>query len=339
MNEVILDLCHDFYKWPVRWHGVKDDIEVGRRILTSFEPFVVELCESNLTKKTKKRHMDNLWLLGGEIVREVSTYDRYEENIERIVRESVGPEGGLSSHHLQTEEDIRSFNSTCRKLANYFGKSRIDFPDDSEDNSSMNQPTDRLLTISGFDPARLGRHAKGSFWAGIVSIVLGLAAIALPGLFTLGIDIFIGTLLTVAGVSQVIAALGSVGTRNWWLALLVGILTAVVGVLFLLDPFQGAAALTIVFGALFLVSGFFRLFYVSQIRGVAGTGWGILNAVISIIIGGIILAGWPDTSTFILGLFLGIDLLFFGLFLILFGQACRRAGEQAHDSPQVHRTS
>ena len=191
----------------------------------------------------------------------------------------------------------------------------------------MNQLSEHPSPLPGLDPARLCRHAKGSFWGGIVSIIIGLAAIALPGLFTLGIEIFIGTLLTIAGISQVFASLSSVGSRHWWLALLTGLLTAVVGVLFLLNPFQGAAALTAVFGALFLVSGFFRLFYASQLRGVEGAGWGIFNAIVGIALGVLILAGWPGTSTFILGLFLGIDLLFFGFFLIVFGRACQRIGE------------
>jgi len=190
----------------------------------------------------------------------------------------------------------------------------------------MNQLPEQPSPLPGLDSARLCRHAKGSFWGGIASILIGLSAIALPGLFTMGIELFIGALLTVAGISQIFAALSSVGSKHWWLALLTGILTSGVGVLFLLNPFQGAAALTAVFGALFLVSGFFRLFYASQLRGVEGAGWGIFNAVIGIVLGVLILAGWPGTSTFILGLFLGIDLLFFGFFLIVFGRACQRAG-------------
>lgn len=120
MKKEILDLCPDFYDWPIRWHGVKEDIEVGRRILARFEPYVVELCHTGLTQKTKKRHLDNLWLLGGEIVRRVSVFDEYQENIERITQESVDEEGGPSTRHLQTEDEIRSFNSTCRKLAKHF---------------------------------------------------------------------------------------------------------------------------------------------------------------------------------------------------------------------------
>ncbi|MFP4204220.1 MAG: hypothetical protein ACLFS4_07810 [Opitutales bacterium] len=116
----ILNLCSDFYEWPIRWHGVEEDIEVGRRILACFEPFMMELWHARLTRKTKKRHIDNLWLLGGEVVWRVSVFDEYQEDIERIVRESVDEEGGPSSRHLQTEEEIRSFNSTCRKLAKHF---------------------------------------------------------------------------------------------------------------------------------------------------------------------------------------------------------------------------
>jgi len=120
MKKEILDLCTDFYEWPIRWHGVKEDIVVGRRILACFEPYVTELCQARLTKKTKKRHIDNLWLIGGEIVWRVSVCDEYQGDIERIVRESVDEEGEFGSRHLQAEDEIRSFKSTCRKLAKHF---------------------------------------------------------------------------------------------------------------------------------------------------------------------------------------------------------------------------
>lgn len=123
MNERIKEFCPDFYDWPMRWYGVKEDIRVGEQVLECFEPFVAELLGSKLADKTKKRHLGNLWLLGGEIVREVSFDGSYGEDIMRITRESVDDEGGPMCRHLITDEDYRSFNSTCRKLAKYFASS------------------------------------------------------------------------------------------------------------------------------------------------------------------------------------------------------------------------
>ena len=105
-------------------------------------------------------------------------------------------------------------------------KSRIEPHADFGNNCPMNQLPEQPSPLPGLDSARLCRHAKGSFWGGIVSILIGLSAIALPGLFTMGIELFIGALLTVAGISQIFAALSSVGSKHWWLALLTGILTS-----------------------------------------------------------------------------------------------------------------
>ena len=120
MQKEIEEFCPDFYEWPVRWHGVKEDIPVGERILGCFEPFVADLIFSNLSDRTKKRHLDNLWILGGEIVRKISINDEYNQDIEQITKESVDDEGGPFCRHLHTDEEIRSFDTTCRKLAKHF---------------------------------------------------------------------------------------------------------------------------------------------------------------------------------------------------------------------------
>jgi uncharacterized membrane protein HdeD (DUF308 family) len=196
----------------------------------------------------------------------------------------------------------------------------------------MSQEPPLPSALSNLTPEKLRRHGKSAFRGGVISILLGLGAIALPGLFTLGIEIFIGTLLLIAGLSQIFSAIGSTGSKNWWLALLSGILTALVGGLFLLNPLKGVVALTVILGIFFLVSGIFRLFYSAQLKATPGAGWGTINAVISIILGVLVLTGIPEASTFILGLFLGIDLLFFGFFLLVFGSACRNAADSPNQT-------
>lgn len=191
-------------------------------------------------------------------------------------------------------------------------------------------PTDPLPAI-GLDPGKLRKHARATFWTGVGAIVLGVLAVLLPGIFTLGIEIFIGSLLLVAGGFQTVGALGSFRARHSWLALLTGLLTAAVGLLFLLNPFQGAAALTALLGAFFLVAGMFRLLYGIRLRGTPGSGWGVFNGIVTLALGVLVLAGWPETSLFILGLFLGIDLIFLGFFLTAVGGACRRASEGSRE--------
>tara|TARA_R100000027_G_scaffold67028_1_gene64271 strand:- start:7678 stop:8262 length:585 start_codon:yes stop_codon:yes gene_type:complete len=178
-----------------------------------------------------------------------------------------------------------------------------------------------LLNLS---PETLNRHAKSAKIWGIVSILIGIAAIAVPGLFSLGIEIFVGTLLLVAGLTQVFAAFGSLGSRHWFLALLIGLLTTAVGVMFLTNPLKGILTLTALLGIFFLVSGFFRLIYSFQLTSGGSKGVSIFNAIITLVLGGLVLGGWPESSPFILGIFLGIDLIFFGLFLLTYSCTCNQ---------------
>ncbi len=60
--------------------------------------------------------MNNLWLLGGEIIRAVNTYEEYSIPPAVNLRDSVDEEGGPYCQHLHSEEEQRSYNATCRKL-------------------------------------------------------------------------------------------------------------------------------------------------------------------------------------------------------------------------------
>lgn len=110
------DICPDFNEWPERWMGIEKDLVYGRQLLEVFEPFAVFLAGSNLSDKTVKNHLANLWLLGGEIIRDVSLQRQYSIPAVEILLQSIDPYGGLHSRHLETEAQIRSYDSTCKKL-------------------------------------------------------------------------------------------------------------------------------------------------------------------------------------------------------------------------------
>ena len=110
------DICPDFPEWPDRWHGVGRDIPYGQGILDEMRPFVVHLISRGLKEKTIRKHMDNLWLLGGEIIRSVSTFDEYEVPPAENLRRNVDEEGGACCRHLHSEAAQLSYDGTCRKL-------------------------------------------------------------------------------------------------------------------------------------------------------------------------------------------------------------------------------
>ena len=113
------DFDIDFNEWPGAWEGIEEDVEPGERIVKEvFIPYFQFLVESGLTKKTVKRHISNIWLLGGEIIRGLY----FEEDGFRdspaleLVLHSVdcGEAPTLPRYH--SEDRQRTFDSSCKKL-------------------------------------------------------------------------------------------------------------------------------------------------------------------------------------------------------------------------------
>jgi hypothetical protein len=112
-----------------RYLSVKDDIEANMpkrggktRALSKedfseiYKPFVEELLLRH-SLKTVKRHLNNLWLLGGELIRSINMdpEDREKTPME-LLRDNIDENGGPSCRHLETDEDFRSYDATCKKL-------------------------------------------------------------------------------------------------------------------------------------------------------------------------------------------------------------------------------
>jgi hypothetical protein len=113
-------ICPGFREWPYSWKGEDKDIPYGEGLIVLFRPFIQSLIDHGWSKSTIRNHIDNLWLLGGEIIREVNDGNEYRRFIPRQkLWDSIGPEGGPYCRHLDSEEESRSFDATCRKLYKY----------------------------------------------------------------------------------------------------------------------------------------------------------------------------------------------------------------------------
>ena len=110
------DICPDFPEWPESWHGVEEDIPYGQGLVAVMRPFVLHLIDNGLARKTIRKHMDYLWLLGGEIIRDVGMDEEYDIAPEEKLRQSVDEEGGPYCRHLDSKNDMRAFDATCRKF-------------------------------------------------------------------------------------------------------------------------------------------------------------------------------------------------------------------------------
>lgn len=124
MKRTLEHICPGFEDWPNRWMGLAEDLDYGQGLLDAMRPFAQAMLDSNLTPKTIRAHMDNLWLLGGQIIREVSLYNEYDTPPREKLREAVDAEGGPLCKHLQTEAEERAFDRTCRRLHKFLEAGR-----------------------------------------------------------------------------------------------------------------------------------------------------------------------------------------------------------------------
>ncbi|MGH6945349.1 MAG: HdeD family acid-resistance protein [Geminicoccaceae bacterium] len=168
---------------------------------------------------------------------------------------------------------------------------------------------------------------------GIVLAVLGVLAIALPVVATLAVGIFIGWLLVIGGIAQLVHAFSERRWRGFFLHFLGGLVYLVVGGLILIDPFGGALALTILLAAFLVVEGIFQILLALRIRPFRNWGWVVASGIITLVLGILIFAGWPSTALWVIGLLVGIHLLTSGIALIMLGLAARSVVQSAREQP------
>lgn len=160
------------------------------------------------------------------------------------------------------------------------------------------------------------QHRGLYIFESIMFILLGLLAIALPGLMTLGLELFIGWLLIIAGVIQGYRTLVSEKSAGFWYSLFSAILSIVTGVLLLVYPMVGMLSLTMLLIVFFLLEGVAKIIYSFYLKPITGWGWVLFSGIIALALGAIIISGWPVTALWAIGLIVGINMLFYGVSLL-----------------------
>jgi len=120
----VVAYCRDLDRWPRSWMGLEKDLPPGEQLLACFRPFIEHLASSTLSPKTIRRHVDNLWMLGGEIIRDLH-YDPSLRKMaaDRLLRKVIHEDGGPLVHN-GSEEEQRSLDSTCRKFHRFLTQSQ-----------------------------------------------------------------------------------------------------------------------------------------------------------------------------------------------------------------------
>jgi uncharacterized membrane protein HdeD (DUF308 family) len=151
---------------------------------------------------------------------------------------------------------------------------------------------------------------------GIALAVIGIVAIGAPLAATLSTMLFLGWLLFFSGVLQIVHAFWAKQWGGFFVQILVGVLQLVVGGLMIERPLTaGAESLTLLMAVFFVVGGIFRMFAAVALP-FDGRVWLFLGGLINLVLGVMIWKRWPGDSIWVIGLFVGIDLLMHGLWLV-----------------------
>jgi hypothetical protein len=109
--------CPDLDRWPQSWHYEEADVAVGQQIIDVLTPFLLDMLDQRLTRKTVSRHRDNLWALGGELIRR-----RYQDDglarlgVTDALQQLMEGDGGPLIYPRISESEQDSLDATCRKL-------------------------------------------------------------------------------------------------------------------------------------------------------------------------------------------------------------------------------
>jgi uncharacterized membrane protein HdeD (DUF308 family) len=169
----------------------------------------------------------------------------------------------------------------------------------------------------------LSRNRGWLLALGVLMIILGMFAIGAPQVATLAFQVMLGWILVIGGIAEGIHAFTAQGWRGFLFELLSAILYIVVGLLLLVNPVGGALALTIVLAVFLIVEGIFKAIMAWRVRDHRGWGWLLASGILSIVLGLLIWSEWPASGLWIIGLLVGIQLLFTGWALIMLALAAR----------------
>jgi uncharacterized membrane protein HdeD (DUF308 family) len=167
------------------------------------------------------------------------------------------------------------------------------------------------------------------FILGLVTVLVGMMAISMPMLATLATALVFGWLLLIAGVTEVIHAVMVRKLSTFALHLLAAALYGLVGLFILEHPVKATAVLTLLLAASFLVGGVLRIIF-SISQRFHSWQWVLLNGIVDLVLGVLIWNEWPSSSMWVIGLFVGIDLIFQGWSWMFLALTARTSG-----TPQV----
>jgi uncharacterized membrane protein HdeD (DUF308 family) len=161
---------------------------------------------------------------------------------------------------------------------------------------------------------------------------LGLFSIVLPYVAGTAVAILVGAALLIAGLGEIVQSFSHQSAARKLGGLILGVITAVAGAVALSEPWLELSVLTLMLAGVLIASGIWRVVAAWSFRQTGGWLGLAFSGLIGIVLGVMILMGWPETSMWAIGTLVGVDLLFTGFSLIGLGLTLGKIASAA-DNP------
>lgn len=152
----------------------------------------------------------------------------------------------------------------------------------------------------------------------VLELVLGFAMLSFPMLLGTAAVWVAGVALVIIGIVHLWHVLTRAGERIW--SLISGFIYSLAGISMVVVPIASLSVITLVLGMALLVGGLLRLVVAISMRKEQGSAWRFFNAGVSIILGGMVVWSWPESSLWFVGTIIAVEMIFSGwslLFLAL----------------------
>lgn len=199
----------------------------------------------------------------------------------------------------------------------------------------MTEKSEQALPLAA---AAFGELRKNWGWllaVGILFVVLGTIGMGMTFTLTIVSVLFFGVLLLIGGGVQVVDAFKCKGWKSVALHVLIGVLYVLAAILLITRPALASSVLTLMLAGAIIGVGVLRIVMALQMRGTTGWGWALFSGIVSLVLGALIIAKWPVSGLWVIGMFVAIEMILHGWSYIFIALAAKNApgAEVAEPAP------
>jgi uncharacterized membrane protein HdeD (DUF308 family) len=194
----------------------------------------------------------------------------------------------------------------------------------------LDMATGNETTSEAYVDALFGEATKNWGWMlalGILSVILGTIGLGMTFALTIAGVLLFGILFLIGGCFQLIQALKCKGWKGIVWHILIAFLYVIAGIIVIRNPVGASVMFTLVFAWILVAVGILRIITAIQMRSGKNWIWLLIAGIASIILGAIIIAKWPISGLWVIGLFIAVELILNGWSNILVALAARASGQ------------